>query len=76
MLHKMQVAIHFHPKKPSAQTTRNSVLVCMWCRQTVGRLVYSQVIAKFSWMGSVPDFVTHGAALCTLRMQELRYKAL
>ena len=42
--------------------------------QAVGVTV--KVIAKFSRMGSVPDFLTHGAALCTLRTQELHYKAL
>ena len=30
------------------------------------------VIAKFSWMGSLPNFVTHGAPLRALRARELR----
>ena len=25
-----------------------------------GRSVYGQVIARFSWMGSLPHFLTHG----------------
>ena len=29
-----------------------------------GRSVYGHVIAKFSWMGSLPHFLTHGALLC------------
>ena len=28
-----------------------------------GRSVYGHVIAKFSWMGSLPHFLTHGAPL-------------
>ena len=26
-----------------------------------GQSVYGHVITKFSWMGSLPDFLTHGA---------------
>ena len=39
--------------------------------QTVGRAVYGHGIAKFSRMGSLPHFLTHGAPLRTLRAQEL-----
>ena len=45
-----------------------------------GRSMYGHVIAKFSWMGSLPHFLTHGAplpptrALPALRARELRYK--
>ena len=38
-----------------------------------GRLVYGHVITKFSRMGSLPHFVTHGAPLRALRARELRY---
>ena len=31
------------------------------------------VITKFSWMDSLPNFVTHGAPLRALRAPELRY---
>ena len=63
MLHKTRVAIRFCAKKPSPQTTRNFALVCLWCGRTVGRSVYGHVITKFSRMGSLPHFVTHGAPL-------------
>ena len=46
----------FAPKNPSPQTTRSFALVCLWCGRTVGRLVSGQVIAKFSRMGSLPQF--------------------
>ena len=38
-----------------------------------GRLVYGHVITKFSRMGSLPHFLTHGAPLRALRARELRY---
>ena len=66
MLHKTRVAIRFRAKKPSPQTTRNFALVCLWCGRTVGRAVYGHVITKFSRMGSLPHFVTHGAPLRAL----------
>ena len=53
MLHKTRVAIRFRAKKPSPRT--------------VGRAVYGHVITKFSRMGSLPHFVTHGAPLRALR---------
>ena len=37
-------------------------LVCLWCGRTVGRSVYGHVINKFSPMGSLPHFLTHGAS--------------
>ena len=61
MLHKTRVVIRFRAKKPSPQTTRNFALVCLWCGRTVGRSVYGHVITKFSRMGSLPHFLTHGA---------------
>ena len=39
-------------------------LVYLWCGRTVGRSVYGHVITKFSRMGSLPHFLTHGAPLC------------
>ena len=36
--------------------------------------MYGHVIAKFSQMGSLPHFLTHGALLCTLYAWELCYK--
>jgi len=39
-----------------------------------GRSVYSHVITKFSRMGSLPHFLTHGAPLRALRARELRYE--
>ena len=54
----------FSRKKPSPQATRNFALVCLWYGRTVGRAVgYGHVIAKFSRMGSLPHFLTHGAPL-------------
>ena len=41
--------------------------------RTVGRSVYGHVITKFSRMGSLPHFFTHGAPLRALRAPELRY---
>ena len=38
-----------------------------------GRSVYGHVITKFSRMGSLPHFFTHGALLRALRARELRY---
>ena len=35
-------------------------LVCLWCGRTVGRSVHGHVITKFSRMGSLPHFLTHG----------------
>ena len=37
-----------------------------------GWSVYGQVITKFSRMGSLPHFLTHGAPLQALCAQELR----
>ena len=39
-----------------------------------GRSVYGHVITKFSWMGRLLYFLTHGALLGALRPQELRYQ--
>ena len=63
MLHKTRVAIRFRAKKPSSQTTRNFALVCLWCGRSGGQSMYDHVIAKFSRMGSLPHFLTHGAPL-------------
>ena len=41
-----------------------------------GRSVYGHAITKFSWMGSLSHFFTHGAPLRAIRARELRYKAL
>ena len=38
-----------------------------------GWSVYGHVITKFSWMGSLPHFLTHGALLRALHERELRY---
>ena len=38
-----------------------------------GRSVYGHVITKFSRMGRLPHFLTHGAPLRALRARELRY---
>ena len=40
---------------------------------SVGRSVYGHVITKFSRMGSLPHFLTHGPPLQALRARELRY---
>ena len=37
---------------------------------------YGHVITKFSRMGRLPYFLTHGATLRALRARELRYKTL
>ena len=63
-------------KTPSQTTPRNFALVCLWCGRTVGRSVYVPVITKFSRMGSLPHFLTHGATLCALRERQLRYNTL
>ena len=39
-----------------------------------GRSEYGHVINKFSQMGNLPHFFTHGAPLRALRTRELRYK--
>ena len=41
-----------------------------------GRSVYGHVITKFSWMGRLLYFFTHGALLGALRAQELRYQTV
>ena len=38
--------------------------------------MYGHVITKFSWIGSLPHFLTHGATLRSLRARELRYYAI
>ena len=42
-------------------------LVCLWCGRTVSRAgsrwLYSHVITKFSRMGRLLHFLTHGAPL-------------
>ena len=43
--------------------------------RTDGR-AYGHVITKFSRMGRLPHFLTHGAPLGALRARELRYKAV
>ena len=74
MLHKTRVVICFRDKKPSAQTTRNFALVCLWCGRTIGRSVgVRSRDCKFSQMGSLPHFLTHGAPLRALRARELSY---
>ena len=40
-----------------------------------GRSVYDHVITKFSRMGSLSHFLTHGAPLRSIRARELRYYA-
>ena len=35
--------------------------------RSLARSVYGHVITKFSWMGSLPHFLTHGAPLRALR---------
>ena len=39
-----------------------------------GRSVYGHVITKFSRMGSLPHFFTHGAPLRARGVRELRYE--
>ena len=38
-------------------------LVCLWCGRMVARSVYGHVIIKFSRMGRLLHFLTHGAPL-------------
>ena len=40
------------------------------------RSVYGLLITKFSRMGSLPHFFTHGTPLCVLRVRELHYQNL
>ena len=42
--------------------------------RTYGR-TYGDLITKFSRMGSLPNFITHGAPLRNLRARRLRYNA-
>ena len=55
-------------------------LVALWCGRTAsragGRSVYGHVITKFSRMGSLLHFLTHGAPLRALRARELSYYLL
>ena len=44
--------------------------------RTDRRVVYGHVITKFSRVGSLPHFLTHGAPLRVLRVRELHYKGL
>ena len=44
----------------------------LWGGRTVGRSVYGHVFTKFSPMGSLPQFLTHGASLRAVRERELR----
>ena len=48
-------------------------LVCLWCGRTVSRSVYGHVIAKFSRMGRLLHFLTHGALLRELRYNQLSF---
>ena len=64
-----RAAIRFRAKKPSPQATRNFALVCLWCRRTVGRSVYDQVIKKVTRMGSLLHFLNHGAPLPRARRE-------
>ena len=41
------------------------------CVRVGGRSVVRYVITKFSWMDSLPNFVTHGAPLHALRYESL-----
>ena len=58
MLHKTQVAIRFRAKK-TLSTDYPKFCIGM----PVVRTVYGHVIAKFSRMGRLPHFLTHGAPL-------------
>ena len=49
--------------------------MCGAVGRAVGRSVYGHVITKFSRMGSLPHFFTHGAPLRALRARELRVTA-
>ena len=44
----------------------------LWGRRKVGRSVYGHVFTKFSPMGSLPHFLTHGVSLRAVRERELR----
>ena len=64
MPHKTRVAIRFRAKDP--HHTLLEILrwfVCGTDERSGGRSVYGHVIAKFSRMGNLPHFLTHGAPL-------------
>ena len=64
MLHNTRVAIRFRAKNPHHRLPE--ILRWYACGaegRSGGRLVYGHVIAKFSRMGSLPHFLTHGAPL-------------
>ena len=48
-------------------------LIWLCCGRTVRRSVYGHVISKFSRMGRLLHFLTHGIPLCALRARELSY---
>ena len=51
-------------------------LFCLWCGRVVERAggrAYGHVIAKFSRMGRLPHFLTHGALLRELRYNQLSF---
>ena len=48
-------------------------LVWLCCGRTVRRSVYGHVISKFSRMGRLLHFLTHGIPLYALRARELSY---
>ena len=66
MLYKTRVAIRFRAKK-TLTTDYPKFCVGMPVVRTDGRAggrsAYGHVITKFSRMGSLPHFVTHGAPL-------------
>ena len=73
MVHKTRVAIRFRAKNPHYRLPE--ILRWYACGahgRSGGRSVYGHVIAKFSRMGSLPHFLTHGAPLRAVRARELR----
>ena len=73
---------HFPPKQPRVAFGLPYLLIELFyigmpvvrtdCRAGGGS-VYRHVITKFSQMGSLPHFLTHGAPLRALRAREVRY---
>ena len=80
--HCLTAALNFHVFLPTNSSllfsiTRSSSfsvihVSVMPVVRTDGRSVYGHVITKFSRMGSLPHFFTHGAPLRALRARELR----
>ena len=59
--HRYAIGFLFRAPKVARKYERKHWYACGADGRSVGRLVYGHVITKFSRMGSLPHFFTHGA---------------